>query len=973
MSSRLRTLPRGFHSDRTELLNLLLSHGILYRSPTQPVLSRDGTSANWMLDSLAVSLTPRGVELAGRCLLELLSTFDGRQLASYGVTGLPLLTSCILQSRGKYRGLVVRKEPKKHGSLRIIDGPANRHDPVILVDDSISSGISMTEACERLESAGFRVEGSVVLVRFGWYGGYARMQERGYHMEAVFDIWKDLMANMEGEVLPLANPSKYFPPFHWSTRAAPEELHPASLARLVLYEYLSSGEVLSPPARLDTPYNASGGAWVSIRSRDNIHVRHGRDGFWNFPGERCWSAAEAVIRAAVRTARNLEGLENKRSIVESSHIAVTFFSALEPCTIAELDNDRYGIVVRSRERLDKMGGALPRMPGISNEWEQFHHARTNNARLVSFEPFAIFRHELTKIVEPGALWQPTGVARPQCPAWYENTELCGRVADRARDVVTAELLGTEENTAPLPDDLLPPEVDSVFLTVYIAGKIRGCSGSVCKNLDAALRKLAVSATQDARFPAIPVQGKDSVAISVSFLFNPLELGPLSAEEVSQRIRSGQHALMAYHGKSFGLLLPSVASTHNLSAPTFCSEVLAKARIRETSARWCRFECACWLKDNEGVACMKGGFKSVSSPAWSVQRIRHSAEAQVRYLLRQQRGDGSFFQSYYPFQHKLCESSSLARSAHAGWVLGRAYNVFGIEDAVAGANTTIDYLLQRLHSDRNDCWIEGDEPASVSELSFLLLALCELDHKDSRRLQASAIGSSLWNRIDLHGRVGTHKDPARALDAYQDYYPGQLLLALTRAASCGLTPMDTEKLHRAFRYYRHRFRYKRGFGQVSWLMQAFARWWLATREQELSQFVFEVGGWILEYQQQKTGAFTNDHQCDTPGYTTAIYLEGLASAWVVASELGDSQLRSLYRDSSRRALEFLDSLIIQERDYSVLPNPEFASGALRCSVYRSEVRIDAVQHLLSALLELYPRFRDESLSEVDDSQTLATAR
>ena len=47
----------------------------------------------------------------------------------------------------------------------------------------------------------------------------------------------------------------------------------------------------------------------------------------------------------------------------------------------KLDNDRYGIVVRSLERRAKMGGALPRMPGIANEWAQFQHARMKNAKL----------------------------------------------------------------------------------------------------------------------------------------------------------------------------------------------------------------------------------------------------------------------------------------------------------------------------------------------------------------------------------------------------------------------------------------------------------------------------------------------------------------------------------------------------------------------------------------------------------------
>src|SRR4026207_1252949 len=154
-------------SARAELIEILRRQAILYRSETQPVLSRDGTSARWMLDSLSVTLSPHGAQLAGRCVLELLKRFDGRQIATYGLTGVPILQSCILQD-SRYRGLLVRKERKQHGSLKLIEGPLDPSEPVIIIDDSVSSGISMTEGTQRLEEAGLRVEGGICLVRFGW-------------------------------------------------------------------------------------------------------------------------------------------------------------------------------------------------------------------------------------------------------------------------------------------------------------------------------------------------------------------------------------------------------------------------------------------------------------------------------------------------------------------------------------------------------------------------------------------------------------------------------------------------------------------------------------------------------------------------------------------------------------------------------------------------------------------------------------
>src|ERR1700737_3843518 len=96
-SESLARLPASFHTEREELLRILRKEAILYRSDTQPILSRDGTSARWMLNSLAVTLPPRGTELAGRCVLHLLKRFEGRQIATLGLTAVPILNSVLLQ------------------------------------------------------------------------------------------------------------------------------------------------------------------------------------------------------------------------------------------------------------------------------------------------------------------------------------------------------------------------------------------------------------------------------------------------------------------------------------------------------------------------------------------------------------------------------------------------------------------------------------------------------------------------------------------------------------------------------------------------------------------------------------------------------------------------------------------------------------------------------------------------------------
>jgi orotate phosphoribosyltransferase len=951
--SEATTVPED--AERAELLALLLRDGILYASESQEVVSRDGAKAPWMLDTLSVSMTLRGAQLAGRCLLRLLSRFEGRQIATYGTTGIPLLQSCILQSGGKYSGLLVRKERKAHGSRKLVEGKFDRSEPVILLDDSVSSGTSVTEGTARLEEAGLRVEGAVCLVRFGWYGGFGMMQERGYHMEAVFDIWDDFIARMEGEERPVSNPSKVFPPFSWSDAPAPEGLHPTALARKVMEEFLSSGKVPRPPARLDAAYDSAGGAWVSVRDREDIHLRHARDGFWHFPGEARGATPEDVVAAAVRTAEQLRAHPEGHALLSRSAVAVTLFSALEECDVGDLDNDRYGIVVRSRERRAWMGGALPRMPGINCEWTQFEHARRANARLVRCEPYQILRHEVFKLVEPGAEWQSSGApARPDDLPWDNDERRAGRVARRAQDLVRAALTGQAAGSEPLPADLLPRSVDSIYVSVYRQGRLHGCMGSTLRgqSLDACIQELCGLALQDSRFhEKLSAADAGTVAVEVSILHEPLELGEMSPEEVMDRVRLGEQALLVYQGSRSGLLLPFVVVHDNLGRERYAWEVIDKAGITRPPYRWCRFDTATWLAGPEGLCRIERGLPVPGPPEPRERAVPRLTALLADYLLRHRRDDGIPYVRYEPFSDTLSEGVDLARFAHWVWTLARAHRVLGRADLGEAASRGLRLLLQYLVEDEGGkAWLkhEAEDAPSISEVAFLLLALCELPADPATHARARPLAATLWSSIDLHGRFATHRN-ATAPDSYQDYLPGQALLALACATRAGLTALDGQRLARAVSFYGHRFRYRRDWGQVSWLAQAFAAWSEVASDGSLADRAFEIADWALRFQSKKTGGFLNDHQADTPGYTTGVYLEAIAAVRQLAERRGDLDRRKRYDAACERAVTFLDRLIYQDRDRVLLPNPAWALGGVRASLDASEVRIDFVQHALASLL------------------------
>ena len=478
-------------------------------------------------------------------------------------------------------------------------------------------------------------------------------------------------------------------------------------------------------------------------------------------------------------------------------------------------------------------------------------------------------------------------------------------------------------------------------------------GTVVKHLDDDIRKITRAALQDQRFDDQPAEGgPDEVAVTVSLLFSPLELGAFSPEDVASRVRHGRHALMVYQHNRVGLLLPFVAVTNNLNRSEFIAEVIDKAGITRPPYHWCRFECASWLADRQGISLLEGAFPRRSSPLPFAACVDRLATLHVNYLIRQQQDDGSLYFFYEPFQDRLHQGITASRLAHAAWVLARACNVLGGPELEDARDRIIAVPLGR-RAARRGRLLAGERRRAGLGRGSLIPAVGVVRDPGSRsgkRIGRESRGNVVvdWSAPTAgYAPIGL---PVEADEAYQDYFPGQVLLALAAAHRSGVADRRERALERAFTYYRHRFRYRRNFGQVSWLMQAFSAWWEATRNPLFAECVFEVGDWILQYQQETTGAFINDHQPDTPGYTTALYLEGIAAGARLAGSLHDERRQRRYLESLDRGFAFVERLTIQQRDAALLPNAAFAIGGLRQSIYASEVRVDFVQHSLSAILD-----------------------
>jgi orotate phosphoribosyltransferase len=946
---RAATIGDLSHEELLELVNLIRTDGVVHSRGETVVVDRLGVRRPWGLYTPAVTLTSRGVSLAARALLAKVTTFRSTQIAGSGFTSIPLLSACVLLGHGRYTGLIIRDRPKSYLTRRRIDGPWDLSDPVVVLDDSVSSGTSLFQAIQALETEGFEVEGAVTLVNFSYQGGAERAYRRGYRVESVLDAWSDLS-------LPAQERQKLQPLVEATSAGTLIEpgLNPAVAARRVAEIYLTSGVPPLPPARFDREYDCRGGVWVSFRDRAS-ETRLARDGFWHFDAGRA-DLYRDLVTATVKTIEHSAGAVSLRRL-DGLKIAVTFFGPLERVAPAKLDFARYGIVVRDLSTRRKVGGALPNTQVFVSEAAQYHHATKRNARLASGEPHELFRHEVVKVVEPRESWLPYGVPDTALLAWTLDISVGKALVDRARHL----LQGLDSAGALVPDALVPYPLSGAAVSIYppAGGPTAGVSLAASpggRPLDELLRGAARKALQpacavpgatqpDVSCPQkLPAAGNDGSTIVVTLIYDPERHAALRV--VTAKIRRGRDCVVASAGDNRLVALPTAIPYSNITRQQLVDSMAARVAGGAGPSSWETFRTTAWFGRGDDVRRMDFGFPLLEPQSLdALEMVGLLAHHIVSSL------DQHGLPRYHldPVRGSEVRGGTSARVVSGLVSLNAAGRLFSRSDWVAAAEPGLERCLDRvcvggtegaltLPGQRNgimaDCVLlagilaAGEPLASHPGIPSLVARVARLMRRDGR--------------ISLHPvRLTRRQD--------HDFLPGAALLAIAGAVYAGMSSLDSDTVHRCLCWHQGRFRMLRSWGMAGWQPQAWAAIWRLTGDDRQAAFVFEVADWVLDHQLETSGAFVEDLAYNEPNFNTAFIAEAVAAAWSVATETGDKDRQGRYQHSWQRAVDFVQTLLIRDADTFCMKDPERALGGVRMSVSRSETRIDAVSHALRAIV------------------------
>jgi orotate phosphoribosyltransferase len=149
-----------------------------------------GKRAKYYLDCRQVTLDSQGARLIGEGMLELLAG-DMPDLVGGMAIGADPITAAVLTFAGinsvPLRGVMVRKEPKQHGTGKTVEGPYQVGESIAIVEDVVTTGGSSLLAIERCEAAGLKVQ-RVLAIIDRLEGGREAFAANGYELTTLFTV-----------------------------------------------------------------------------------------------------------------------------------------------------------------------------------------------------------------------------------------------------------------------------------------------------------------------------------------------------------------------------------------------------------------------------------------------------------------------------------------------------------------------------------------------------------------------------------------------------------------------------------------------------------------------------------------------------------------------------------------------------------------------------------------------------------------
>ncbi|MFO0952534.1 MAG: orotate phosphoribosyltransferase [Isosphaeraceae bacterium] len=178
----------GAGYDRERLIALLKRDALR----TGQFTLASGRSSHYYVDGRKVTLSAEGAAAIGAGVLERIADLPKVDAVGGLTMGADPIVGATLAAAGSgarpaLRGFLVRKEAKGHGTGKLVEGPIEPGETVVIVDDVATTGGSSLQAVAAVEALGCKVA-RVVVVLDRLEGAAAAFAAKGLDFQSLLTI-----------------------------------------------------------------------------------------------------------------------------------------------------------------------------------------------------------------------------------------------------------------------------------------------------------------------------------------------------------------------------------------------------------------------------------------------------------------------------------------------------------------------------------------------------------------------------------------------------------------------------------------------------------------------------------------------------------------------------------------------------------------------------------------------------------------
>ena len=348
-----------------------------------------------------------------------------------------------------------------------------------------------------------------------------------------------------------------------------------------------------------------------------------------------------------------------------------------------------------------------------------------------------------------------------------------------------------------------------------------------------------------------------------------------------------------------------------------------------------------------------------------ERVLVAAREGAEYLARSTRGDGRFDYVYLPKSDHVTDTYNIVRHAGTIYSMLDVWETTRDAETLAAADRALRFLERSIEPwpGEDGCRVlHYGGKVKLGGIALAVVALCEhatVTGKSTWNKTAQSLGRSLLRMQGADGKF-LHQMSWPDLDPLEfrsQYYPGEAQLALCRLHQLDGDSRWIDAAERGARYLievRDRGVETLSLTHDHWLLYALDALWRARPKELWVDHGMRISKAITAGQRREVE--WPDHRGSwgrrpraTPAATRN---EGLLAAYRLARDAGRPEELARLAEAIRLGLAFQETCRIGPERGLYLPDPARARGGVTRDLDNFEVRIDYVQHAISALIAAY---------------------